>query len=369
MLPNGHLFIFGLEEPKFDFHPPVKIEMVLAANFGELRKNHFHMGIDIKTNGSTGIRLYSIDRGYVSRIKISPYGYGKVLYVNHPGGITSVYAHCEDFPEKVLKFIEDFQINAKQNEVDIYLTPNELKVDKGEHIAYSGNTGHSFGPHLHFELRDSNTEEALNPLLYGFKVKDDMAPVVRNIKFYGLYKSGVPNGVSFEKRISGSSNNIQLGEIQLPSSFKNTSFVGVAIDGYDVYNGSSNKLGVYSLEMRQNGKVSLSSSLERIPFETSRYINTYSDPDCRKSRQYHKLFYSDYNQLAVYGREGNGRINLEKLEKSTFKIAILDVFGNAINIDFSIATSSGYQAILEPNSKSQKINSPRLNIHSRESIW
>ncbi len=331
-------FIFGLDEPKFDFHPPVKIDMVLAANFGELRKNHFHMGIDIKTNGKTGLKLYSIDEGYVSRIKISPYGYGKVIYSDHPGGITSVYAHCEDFPEKILKTIEEHQIQSKQNEIDLYLMPNALKVDRGEHIAFSGNTGHSFGPHLHFEIRDTQTEEALNPLLYGFKVKDNMPPVVRYLKIYGLNEEGVPNGTEYETRIKGNASNFNLGTIVLPKKFVNSPKIGFALDCYDVYNGSSNKLGVYEFHLHLDSERIISSQLERIPFETTRYINTYSDPYCRKTRQYHKLFYSDYNRLDVYKGKSNGAFALNKVSDKKIEISLKDVYGNGRAISFQVKT-------------------------------
>lgn len=329
-------FIFGLDKPTFDFHPPVKIDMVLAANFGELRKNHFHMGIDIKTNGKINLPLYSIDEGYVSRIKISPYGYGKVIYVNHPGGITSVYAHCNDFPAKIKSFIESTQLRTKQNEIDVYLTPDELIVEKGEHIAFSGNTGHSFGPHLHFELRDSHTEQALNPLLYGFKVKDDLAPVLRKIKIYGANERGELDGAQVEYSLVATNAGYTLPNIQLPSSFRNSKRIGIAVDGYDVYNGSANKLGLFGLTMNLDEQTVFKSELDKISFETSRYINTYSDPEMRRSRNYHKCFLNDFNQLEVYQLNSKGLLDWNDDQHHAIDITVSDVYGNERNVEFKI---------------------------------
>ena len=151
-----------------DYHPPLGIPLVLTSNFGELRTNHFHMGLDFKTNSKTGYRLYSIDEGYVSRIKVSPYGYGKVIYIDHPNGITSVYAHCSEFKGTIDSLVRQKQIQEQNFEVEIFPGKNVIRVEKGEVIALSGNTGSSTAPHLHFELRDTETEHALNPLHFGF---------------------------------------------------------------------------------------------------------------------------------------------------------------------------------------------------------
>jgi hypothetical protein len=335
-------FFFGIEESKYDFHPPVKIEMILAANFGELRRNHFHMGIDIKTDGHINLPLYSIDNGYVSRIKISPFGYGKVIYVNHPGGITSVYAHCNDFPKKIMDHIDRVQKELQENEVDIYFSPSEIPIKKGEQIAFSGNTGHSFGPHLHFELRDTDTEEALNPLKYGFKIFDNVAPTMRRVKFYELDKKG--NIITILKELSLRKKTDKLyeidGVIRLNNRFSNT-FMGIAIDGFDSYNGSSNKLGIYSWAMTEGSDTLFSSSLNRIPFEKSRYINAYTDCQVQSYRDYHKLFYSEYNMLPIYSSNKSGRLNISSDKERLLTIVGKDVAGNQVRIKLTVkATNS-----------------------------
>ena len=169
-----------------NLHPPMKIDMVLSGNFGELRSNHFHTGIDIKTYGREGYGMYAITEGHVSRIKISPWGYGKAIYIDHPNGLTTVYAHCSSFPEKIQKFIEKAQYQLQKSSIDLYPGEFELPVKKGEIIAYSGNSGSSHGPHLHFEIRDTKSEDPLNPLLFNFDIEDNISPSIEGIYLYSL---------------------------------------------------------------------------------------------------------------------------------------------------------------------------------------
>jgi hypothetical protein len=148
---------------------PMTSPVELSAGFGDLRPNHFHMGIDIRTAGQVNLPIFAIGDGYVSRMKVSSVGYGWVLYIDHPNGYTSVYAHCNRFAERIQKVYLDTSCMLQNNEIDILLPPNKIQVQKGEQIAFSGNTGGSSGPHLHFEFRNTKSEEILNPLHFGFK--------------------------------------------------------------------------------------------------------------------------------------------------------------------------------------------------------
>ena len=150
--------------PKNYFRSPVAIQIALSGNFGELRPNHFHTGIDITTKGVEGVPIKASAEGYVSKIKISHWGYGKVIYVTHPNGFTTVYGHLSDFNTAIAEFIKTSQYAKESYEIELLLTPDQFNVKQGEVIAYSGNTGGSGGPHLHFEIRDTKTEEAINPL-------------------------------------------------------------------------------------------------------------------------------------------------------------------------------------------------------------
>ena len=182
---------FAQENNKKDYHSPLGIPLVLSSNFGELRPNHFHMGLDFKTNGREGYNLYCIEDGYVSRIKVSPYGYGQVVYIDHPeDGITSVYAHCSEFKGQLDSIVKAHQQEEQDFAIEIFPKPNEIRLKRGEVFAISGNSGGSSGPHLHFEIRDTKTEAALNPLNFGFDIADHKAPEIRGLKVYSITEDG-----------------------------------------------------------------------------------------------------------------------------------------------------------------------------------
>ena len=173
---------------------PFDFPLYLSGTFGELRSNHFHAGIDIKTESVEGKKIYAIEDGYISRIKISTWGYGRVLYIVHPKtGHTSVYAHMQKFNNEIEKIIKKEQYRKESFEVNFYPTKNTILVRQGEVIGLSGNSGGSGGPHLHFEIRDTKTEHALNPLEFGFEVLDSINPILSEIKIYPHKNSSVNN--------------------------------------------------------------------------------------------------------------------------------------------------------------------------------
>ena len=167
------------------FRKPLDIELIPSGTFGELRSNHFHAGIDFKTKQRQGLKVYTAAEGYISRIKISHFGYGKALYITHPNGYVSVYAHLKKFSDKIEKFIKNCQYQKESYEIEEFLSPNELIIEKDEVVAYSGNTGSSGGPHLHFEIRD-NEERPINPMLFGINIKDTRRPLVQALYAYPL---------------------------------------------------------------------------------------------------------------------------------------------------------------------------------------
>ncbi|MFR9564150.1 MAG: M23 family metallopeptidase, partial [Rikenellaceae bacterium] len=180
---------------------PIKdVARLYSANFGEMRPNHFHSGVDIKSDGTSGKQIVSVADGYVSRLAISPTGYGLSIYVTHPNGMTSQYGHLSRFREDIAKYAEDERYRLKKHSINIHLTPQQYPVKRGELIGYSGNTGSSFGPHLHFEIRETKNQRPKNPIAMGvIEPNDKIKPL-----FFNLYyiESETIDGVVYQKKPS-----------------------------------------------------------------------------------------------------------------------------------------------------------------------
>ena len=181
------IIISSKEVSSQQYSSPLDFNLLLSGTFGELRNNHFHAGIDIKTEGVEGQKVRSISDGYISRIKVSTSGYGKAIYITHPKtGHTSVYAHLQKFNNRISKFVKKKQYESESFEINIFLNDTTLKIKQGEIIALSGNTGGSNGAHLHFEIRDTKSEHPINPLQFNFKVVDNISPLIKKIKIYAF---------------------------------------------------------------------------------------------------------------------------------------------------------------------------------------
>ncbi|NOR86316.1 MAG: peptidoglycan DD-metalloendopeptidase family protein, partial [Bacteroidales bacterium] len=184
-------------EPKYPtdyFRSPIEGRIYLSGTFGELRSNHFHAGIDIKTAGSVGKNIYAAADGWISRIKISPWGYGNAVYMEHPNGYTTVYGHLKELKGDVTEYIKQQQYKKQSFAVDLYLKANQFPVTKGDIIALSGNSGGSGGPHLHFEIRETANQEPINPLLFGIEVKDYITPTIQSIRIFPAEEGALVQG-------------------------------------------------------------------------------------------------------------------------------------------------------------------------------
>jgi hypothetical protein len=323
-------------------HPPLGIPLELSATFGDIRPNHFHMGLDFRTNGREGISIHAIDEGFISRIRISPSGYGKVIYVDHPNGTTSVYAHCSSFSTKIYDFILPIQKKQFLNELDLSFTKNNLKVKKGEFLAYSGNSGNSTGPHLHFEIRNTKTEIAMNPLTVGFAVKDTLAPQITAFKLYAIDENGyvIPGKsklMKVEKSKKGVMNQNQL--IVLPNDFLPTNArLAIAVSGFDPIGKTGSSFGLYENLLLNKEDTVFQSKVNRISFDDSRYVNNHIDYNEYKlnNKKLHKLFKNKDNPLDIYELEELGAIQLKIKDTTQLKIVLKDVNQNTFEYSFKV---------------------------------
>lgn len=314
--------------PQNTFRSPMDIPLILAGTFGELRSNHFHAGIDIKTQQRQGLPVYSIADGSVTRIKISHWGYGKAMYVAHPNGYTSVYAHLKKFSPEIEEYIKKVQYKKRSYEVEVFPDYGAVKVEKGQVIAYTGNTGGSSGPHLHFEIRNSVTEKPTNPLLYGFEVRDATNPVLSKLFIYPLSKDATVNHSNAKTQLNFSK---QKDGTFLADKVTAAGTIGLGFVGFDRQDMAANKNGVYSVQQIVNGQVVTHYDFETFSFGESRYINTLIDYDhYGQSRQrIQRLFKEPSNKLSIYNTlKNDGKIVIKEGLSYTAELLLEDVEGN-----------------------------------------
>ena len=328
---------YGQESyPQDAFRSPLGIPLILAGTFGELRSNHFHSGIDIKTQQRQGLPVYAIGNGTVTRIKVSLYGYGKVMYVAHPNGYTSVYGHLQKFSPEIEAYIKKVQYNKKSYEVEVFPDYGEVKVEKGKVIAYSGNTGGSSGPHLHFEIRSSISEKPTNPLLYGFEVRDATNPILNKVFAYPLVDKTIINQsnskveLNFSKQKDGSF---------LADKVTASGTIGFGFSGYDRQDMAANKNGIYQVQLLVNGQTYIDYDFEKFSFSETRYINTLIDYDhYGKYRQkIQQCFLAPGNRLDIYNAiKNDGKIAIKEGLSYSVELLLKDLEGNLTKVTIPV---------------------------------
>ncbi|MFD0793530.1 M23 family metallopeptidase [Mucilaginibacter litoreus] len=338
---NAQDIIKSKAYPDTVFRYPLDLPPATAGSFGELRANHFHSGLDFRTNQRTGYPVHAVADGYISRVRIQFGGFGKALYITHPNGYTSVYGHIDDFTPEVDKYIHDYQYKNQIFDADIDVPTDMFRVKKGDLVAISGNQGASAGPHLHFELRDAATQETVNPQLFGLTIPDNIPPAISAIGIYHL--NGNPFSEKTQKEVlavTGANGNYHLLKPQILNLSGNTGF-GISV--IDRNSASANRNGIYSLELKLDGMTMYTFSVERFAFDQTHAINAYIDyPAFVTARSWmQKCFILPGSRITLYPQSVNRGImafNDDSLHDVEF--VVKDVAGNTSTLKLKVQSNS-----------------------------
>ena len=338
---------FGISQ-EIDFHTPIDAPFDLSGTFGEFR-SRFHTGIDFKSRGVQGQKIFSIEDGYVSRIEVNNYGYGKVIYIDHLNGFTSVYAHLKNFSPELDEYVKSELYKSKRNSIKKFPKTNQLRINKGEVIGYSGNTGRSFGPHLHFEIRDTKSQDAINPLMFNYSYKDDERPIIRGLYIINENNSLVRNSPIRKKvkKINDSTYTVD--------DFEYNGKIGIGLDIYDIqYKNLYNQNGVYKVELFIDSILKYSYKMDKIKFSENHYKKIMYDylSLARKNRKVLKIYTPRNSDLSfLKNNKFNGIINSDSIRDNSLLVRVSDWNGNSSSIKFnlkandSISRRSSYNGI------------------------
>lgn len=324
--------------PQGYFRDPLDIPIQLVSNFGELRSNHFHMGLDIRTQGRENLPVHAAAEGYVSRIKIDKSGYGNAIYIDHPNGYTTLYAHLNTFFPALAAYIKKKQYSEQQWEQDLALPAGLFPVKKGQFIALSGNTGGSAGPHLHFEIRDTKSGNNLNPLLFGMPVADTKPPVLRGLYWYDRrYSTYATTAKPIPFTRKGN-----LYTVTAPVVKINSPLVSFAINTEDLGNSSGFNMGIYTASIFLDDSLMNAFRLDNFSYTDTRYVNACIDYSkyMKEKRYVQYLAILPGNKLDIFTRTPtNGLIILRDTADHVVRIVIRDSYGNTTSVKFRIRLS------------------------------
>lgn len=327
--------LFSQEETFPKYPNPVEIPVSLSATFGELRNNAFHAGVDIRTQGVEGKEVFAVADGYVSRIGVSPYGYGKVIYITHNDGFTSVYAHLSKFNKIITDFVREKQYETKSFSQNIILDKNQFQVKKGDYLGLTGNSGSSGGPHLHYEIRYTKTQEPVNPMYFGLKIKDTKKPYIIGLAIYPLENSAVNNSdTAIYLKVVSKDNKFHLENPE----FKVNGNIAFGINVYDQADGSSNKNGAYSIELYADDKLIFNIVSDKYSYDETRYINSMIDYPhyIRNNERFIRTEIDEFNRLDNLYKTKDGVVSVNEYDTIKMKYVVKDYNNNKSVLNFTI---------------------------------
>jgi len=332
------------------FLNPFDFPVLLSGNFGELRSNHFHSGIDFKTQGVEGKPIHAVEEGFVSRISVSPWGYGLALYLDHPNGKTTVYGHIQKFSAKIALYVKEYQYERGSFSVNILPSPEELPVERGEIIALSGNTGSSAGPHLHFEIRDTETEEVMDPIeYYKDQITDNKPPRIQGVMIYPIEGEGVVNGSNRKRELKLTTS--KNGQQSVTGKVEAWGKIALAIKAYDYMDNTSNIYGVKSITLTTDSTVIFRSTINSFAFDESRYLNSFTDYEewINNRSFYMKSFIEPGNRLRFLEGINRGYLTIDKQRTYKLTYTLSDAFGNTTSLVIPVIGKE--QSISAPNTE------------------
>lgn len=346
------------------FISPVRYKVRLAGSFGELRGRHFHAGLDIKSSqGRSGDSIFAAEEGYISRIRIQRAGYGKSIYVNHPNGYTTVYAHLDGYNQKLEEYVNRKQLEMQSYEVDILPEEGMFNVSKGEHMAFLGNTGISYGPHLHFEIRETVTDKAMNPFLFGITAYDKTAPVITSVRVTGL-RPDFHKVYDYKIPFTGRKKKV-MKEVALEVPAWRA---GIGIAAHDLMDGSHNKHGIYKLEMWVDDTLYYQVEYGQFLLKETHLIDAHTRFEvARKNYSTEVLCYRmPGNQLSmVQNDKQRGLINLYKDSWRRVELKVSDFSGNESRYRFQIKRAASFDA---PPVKTTNIKHGEYQTYSHKNL-
>ncbi|MGA1545755.1 MAG: M23 family metallopeptidase [Flavobacteriaceae bacterium] len=307
---------------------PLEIPIQLSGTFGEFRNNHFHAGLDIRTQGREGFKVKSVQSGWVNRIRVSVSGYGKALYIEHPDGTTSVYAHLKKFGPKIESYVKEHQYQKETFQIHLFPKANEIQIEAGEVIGYSGNTGGSYGPHLHFEVRESKGQLPINPMRYPLEIKDTQRPQIQNLF---LYKGIRPYKNRKELPLVRKNDSVYT-----TSGISTSGKINIGLRLFDRQSNSYNKNGIYSATVWLNGKKQFSYQMDRMSFDDSKYINLlidYKEYVMNKRRIQRFIGHPSQKTSFISSEDSNGEMNIEEGKSYQLFIEVKDYENNSSYIE------------------------------------
>lgn len=364
-----------IPKDKTIFISPLKIPEFLSSNFGELRTDHFHSGLDIKTQSVTGKEVVATADGYIYRIGVSPIGFGNSLFIRHPSGYSTVYCHLERFAPEIEKYVRKRQYEQKSFAIVLWPTKDDIPVKQGDLIAWSGNSGGSGGPHLHYEIRKSQDEKPINPLLFDSGIFDNIKPVFEMLAIYPVNQNTLINNRNAVKRLNVSGSN---GTYFIPSENGITisGLTGFGIKAYDAMDNNPSRFSVYSIELSIDSISIFKYVMDGFLFSESRYVNSHIDYETfmKENIYIERAFVLPGDRLSVYKHTTNrGLFNFKDNKTHLAEIIVTDAYNNKSTLTFRIRTqmekrqiqtvSADQNHVVMPYEKNNKFTSENVSLN------